>query len=465
MIILLAKKEKLITKGFVRISFNEKIAESRLVIVDGNETLEIKLPPKEKLNWRQSVLIARQIVFFAKKYGVKKLSLDWDEIMALKLGEKQAVAEIFAINFQTANYEFIKYKTIPKEGWNFVDEIQIVDENIGDIKAAFKKGQLIGQEINACRELANIPGGDMTPSILASDIKKAIHGTGIKMKVLEEAEMKKMGMNLILGVGKGSNEKSKFIILEYIGKQEKTPIVLIGKGVTYDSGGLHIKLGNGMNEMAMDMSGGAAVAHAIIAAAKLGVKKRIIALIPAVENMPSGESFRPGDIIKSMSGKTVEIQNTDAEGRLILADANTYAERYKPCLVVNVATLTGAASVALGQRASAIFTNNNAKLENELRELGEQSGDFVWPLPLWEEYEAEIKGTIGDICNIRNQGDTREGGVILAAMFIYQFAKKFPAWAHIDMAPRMTPAFDEFLAKGAVGAPVGLLIKLLENYK
>ncbi len=461
----IAERKKINDKVFTEISFNEKITESRLVMNGASGVLEIKLPAKEKLNWRQSFLIARQIIFYAKKQGIKKIALDWEKVQALKLGSDLDVAEAFATNFETANYEFVKYKTVPKEGWNFVEEIKVVMDDGKNIKDAMTKGQLIGQETNACRELANIPGGDMTPTILASTIKKAITGTGIKMKIVEEAEMKKLGMNLILGVGRGSSEKSKFIILEYVGKKEKSPIVLIGKGVTYDSGGLHIKLGNGMNEMAMDMSGGAAVAHAIIAAAKLGVKKRIIALIPAVENMPSGESFRPGDIIKSMSGQTVEIQNTDAEGRLILADANTYAERYSPCLVVNVATLTGAASVALGQRASAVFTNNNAKLENELRELGEQSGDFVWPLPLWEEYEAEIKGTIGDICNIRNQGDTREGGTILAAMFIYQFAKKFPAWAHIDMAPRMTPVFDEFLAKGAVGAPVGLLIKMLENYK
>ncbi|MFA5994209.1 MAG: leucyl aminopeptidase family protein [Parcubacteria group bacterium] len=460
----ITERKKISDQSWVEISFNEKIRESRLVMSGANGVLEIKLPPKEKLNWRYSFLIARQIIFYAKKQGIKKISLDWEKIQALKLGSDTDVAEAFATNFEMANYEFIKYKTVPKEGWNFVEQVRMVTDDGKNIKDAVAKGQLIGQETNDCRDLANMPGGDMTPSILVADIKKAISGTGVKMKVLEEAEMKKLGMNLILGVGKGSMEKSKFIILEYVGKAEKNPIVFIGKGVTYDSGGLDIKLNGGMLEMSMDMSGGSAVAHAIVAAAKLKIKKRIIGLIPAVENMPSGESFRPGDIIKSMSGQTVEIQSTDAEGRLIMADANTYAERYNPRLVLNVATLTGAASVALGERASAIFTKDET-FESVLRQLGEKSGDYVWPLPMWEEYEAEIKGAMGDVCNIRNQGNTREGGTILGAMFIYQFAKKFPAWVHIDMAPKMTPVFDEFLAKGAAGAPVRLLVKLLEDYK
>jgi leucyl aminopeptidase len=282
------------------------------------------------------------------------------------------------------------------------------------------------------------------------------------MKVLEEKDMKKMKMESVLGVGRGSKEKSKFIILEYAGANDKNPIVLIGKGVTYDTGGLNLKPESGLSEMNMDMSGGSAVAHAIIAAAKLGVKKKIIGLIPAVENMPSGESYRPGDIIKSMSGQTIEILNTDAEGRVIMADANTFAERYSPKLVINVATLAGAALMALGERASAILTKDK-KLSQAICEAGEKSGDYVWPLPLWDEYEAEIKGLEADICNTRNQGPGRMGGAILGAMFIYQFGKKFPLWAHIDIAPRMTAVFDEFLSKGAAGAPVRLLVKLIEN--
>lgn len=458
-------RKKASEKGFVKISFNEKIAESRFVTNGKEESLEIKLLPKEKLNWRKSFLLARQIVFYAKMHRANKLSLDWKDIQALKLGKDEEVAEVFATNFEMANYEFVSHKTAPREGWNFVEEIRIVVDEKNKLEKFFKRGQLIGKETNACRELANMPGGDMTPSVLVNSIKKAVAGTGIKMSVLGEKEMKKLKMESVLGVGRGSKEESKFVILEHKGDGSKNPIVFVGKGVTFDTGGLSLKPADSMLEMNMDMSGGAAVASAVIAAAKLKIKKRVIALIPIVENMPSGESYRPGDIIKSMSGQTIEILNTDAEGRVILADANTYAERFNPSLVINVATLTGAALVALGERASVIFTKD-IKLENALRELGEKSGDHVWPLPLWDEYETEIKGVNADICNTRSQGgNSRHGGSILGAMFIYQFAKKFPAWAHIDIAPKMTPVFDEFLAKGATGASVRLLIKLLEERK
>ena len=219
-----------------------------------------------------------------------------------------------------------------------------------------------------------------------------------------------------------------------------------------------------MYTMHLDMSGGAAVIHATILAAKLGVKKNIVALVPAVENMPGGNSYRPGDILRSMSGKTIEVLNTDAEGRVILADALTYAERYNPRLVVDVATLTGAACVALGERASAIFTRDQS-LENLTRELGEKTGDFVWPMPLWEEYEQEIKGTFGDVANLGKKG--RMGGAIAGAAFLLQFTKNYPKdcpWMHIDMAPTMLATDDEHLAKGAKGSPVKLLLALLENY-
>ena len=268
-------------------------------------------------------------------------------------------------------------------------------------------------------------------------------------------------MGGVLGVAQGSSEDPKFIIAEYNGgPKTQKPVVLVGKGVTFDSGGLNLKPSDSIYEMHLDMSGGAAVIHAVIAAAKLKLKCNVVALVPAVENMVSGSSYRPGDVLRSMSGKTIEVMNTDAEGRVILADALTYAERYKPRLVVDVATLTGASMVALGTRASAIFTRDE-KLEHLLRELGEKSGDYVWPLPLWDEYEEEVKGTFGDVANIGKKD--RLGGAITAAIFLYQFAKNYP-WVHIDMAPRMTTIEGEYLSKGAAGAPVRLLVKLLEEY-
>ena len=209
----------------------------------------------------------------------------------------------------------------------------------------------------------------------------------------------------------------------------------------------------------MDMSGGAAVIHAIAAIATLKIKKNVIGLIPAVENMPSGTSFRPGDILKSMSGKTIEVLNTDAEGRIILADALTYAKKYNPRMVVDVATLTGAALVAVGQKASALFSKDE-NLIKLFRNLGEETGEYVWPLPLWDEFEDDIKGTFGDIINT---GKTRYAGATLGAIFLYQFAKDYP-WVHLDIAPRMTSTEGEYLAKGSVGAPIRLLVKLIEQY-
>ncbi len=448
----------------VKISFKKEITESQLVVKEKEETLEMKLLDKEKLDYRQLVILTRQIIFYAKKYGIRKIILDWEEVKLLLEKSVKKPGEILAVNLEMANYEFVRYKEKPKEGWNFVEEVMIISK-IKNVELAkeIKKGQLIGREINQVRELTNTPGGEMTPQLLEREIRQAIKGTNMKMKVLEEADMKKLSMGAILGVAKGSLEKPKFIILEYEGKKEKNPIVLVGKGVTFDAGGLNIKSGDGMNEMHMDMSGGAAVAFAAILASKLGIKKKIVALIPTVENMPSGESLRPNDILKSMSGKTIEVQNTDAEGRIILADALTYAEKYSPRLVVDVATLTGAAVVALGQKASVIMSKDEALIENTKR-LGEESGDYVWPLPLWEEYEKEVEGVFADVCNLRKEGNTRDGGTILGGAFLYQFAKKFPAWMHIDMAPRDHSSDDEFLAKGSAGAPVRLLFKLLESY-
>jgi leucyl aminopeptidase len=304
----------------------------------------------------------------------------------------------------------------------------------------------------------------MTPTILAQKAKEAVKGLPVKLTVLGEKEMKAKNMQAILSVGQGSTEESKFIIMEYSGgKKGEAPAVLVGKGVTFDTGGINIKPSTGLGDMHMDMSGGAAVIHTIALAAKLKLKKNIVALIPSVENMASGSSYRPGDVIRSMSGKTIEVLNTDAEGRVILADALTYASKYKPALVIDVATLTGAAIVALGERANAIFSKDDELLKTT-SQLGEISGDPVWPLPLWEEYEDDIQGSIGDYTNI-HKDDKRGGGAIMGAIFLYQFIKESNCpWLHIDMAPRMTSIPGDYLAKGATGTPVRLLLKLVEEW-
>jgi leucyl aminopeptidase len=267
----------------------------------------------------------------------------------------------------------------------------------------------------------------------------------------------------ILGVAQGSKFPPRLIVMEYWGKSQnkKDPIVLAGKGITYDTGGLSLKPSSSMLGMHLDMSGGAAVISAIALAAKLKLRQNIVAIVPAVENMIGGESYRPGDIVRSMSGKTMEILNTDAEGRVVLADALHYAKKYKPKLCVDVATLTGAAVVALGERSN-VFMTRDEKFHKLFMNLGEESGDYMWPLPLWDEYLEDIKGTHGDITNTGN-GKTSGGGTITAGMFLAQFAQDMP-WVHIDMAPRMTAIAGDELAKGAAGEPVRFLYKLLETY-
>ena len=427
----------------------------------GQKSIKLGVGPFRRLTERRLHIVARQAVNIARANKIKRLAIDFSQwqFPSINIGYDE-IAEILAINFEMANFQFVVYKTPPKEGWDFINEIIVYGKEAENIKLALERGQIIGEQINATRTLCNTPGGEMTPSLLAQAAKEALKGTKATLKVLGVKEMTKLGMGGVLGVARGSSEEPRFIAMEYLnGPKNQAPVVLVGKGVTFDTGGLNLKPSDHIYEMHMDMSGGAAVIHAVALAAKLGLNKNIIGLVPAVENMPSGSSYRPGDILKTMSGKTIEVLNTDAEGRIILADALAYAGRYKPRLVVDVATLTGAAVVAVGQRATALFTKDE-NLEKLFRELGEASGDYVWPLPLWDEYEDEIKGTFGDWANV---GKTKYGGAIQGAVFLHQWAKDYP-WVHLDIAPRMTAIEGEQLAKGAVGAPVRLLIKLLEKF-
>ncbi|HUD02561.1 MAG TPA: leucyl aminopeptidase [Candidatus Paceibacterota bacterium] len=414
---------------------------------------------------RKAIMLMRKASSFAKQNQIKSFEIDFKEIRTLAakdIGDAE-LAELIAEAFMMVDYEHVAYKHAPKEGFIFINTV-VVRNASAAVKNGFAKGAAVGNAVNAARELSNTPGGDMTPEKLAEAALKAAEGTKAKVKVLGRAEMTELGMGAILGIAKGSAEEPQFIVVEYWGTdRSKKPVVLVGKGVTFDTGGLNIKPGDHMYEMHMDMSGGAAVIQAVILAATLGLKKNVVALVPAVENNLAHNAVRPGDVLKSMSGKTIEILNTDAEGRVILADAITYAKKYNPAAVVDVATLTGAALTALGTVASAYMTNNE-KLIPSLMELGEESGDYIWPLPLWDEYDDMVKGTFGDVPNISTMGNSREGGVIAGGKFLEVFAKELECpWVHLDIAPVMTSRPGDFLAKGAAGAPVRLLLKLIEN--
>lgn len=334
---------------------------------------------------------------------------------------------------------------------------------LGIAEEASRQAQAIVEGVTLAKDLANLPSNICTPAYLAEQAKSlcALHDK-LSCKVLNEKQIEKEGMNALLAVAKGSSMPSQLIILEYKGSEqaEEAPIVLVGKGVTFDSGGISIKPAKNMDEMKFDMSGAAAVLGTLSAAVSLQLPLNIVGVIPAVENMPSGTATRPGDIITSLSGQTIEILNTDAEGRLILCDALTYVENhYKPDVVIDIATLTGACVIALGHHAHGLFSNHNP-LTNDLLNAGRLSGDRAWELPLWDDYQEMLKSPFADVANVSN---SRDAGAITAACFLSRFTKKF-RWAHLDIAGTAWPGnHGKGRQKGATGRPVPLLTQYLIN--
>lgn len=453
-------------KGYTRIAFVEEKGVKRLVRENGHDTIEIgvELP----LNRRKFITLCRSIVATSKHFKVKKIAVQFDAYPTLWKTLRQIplerIAQLAAENFEMASYEFTRHKAKPKGGFVTVDEILLCGSTSKSTVAAVKRGHAIAEEVNKTRELANSPAGHLTPRGLAEAAQKAVRGLPVSVTVIGRAGIKKLGMGLLAGVGSGSSNEPTFTIMKYDGgKKGEQPIVLIGKGITFDSGGLNLKSSPHIYEMHMDMSGAASVIHTIALASKLKIKKNIIALVPAAENLVGPDATRPGDIHTSLSGKTVEITDTDAEGRLVLADAITYAKRFTPAVVLDAATLTGAAVVALGFHASGLMTRDE-KLSAKLVALGEESGEYVWPLPLWDEYESVIKSDFADLQN-HSIENGRYGGATNGAIFLWQFAKELDCpWAHIDIAPRMTSTTGDELAPGAAGAPVRLFISFIEQF-
>ncbi len=432
----------------------------------GNAPAYVLLAAAEDLTERKFGLLVRQLVRAAKAEGAKKIGIYLEDFERENLFAETAAAAI-AEHALAAHFDFSEqFKTPPKEGWKRVEEIKLFTyHDAKKIEEAIAKGETIGESINLCRTLSNYPPGDMMPEALmeaAQDIAKT--SKKIELTIFDEARLKSEGMNAILAVGRGSVNPPRLIIMEYKGgKSNDEPLALVGKGVTFDSGGLNLKPGEGMADMHMDMSGGAAVLAAIKAIAALELPVNIVGLVPAVENMPSGTSYRQGDIIKAYGGKTIEIGNTDAEGRVIMADAIEYAKTKKPALIFTIATLTGAAVSALGMRASALFVKNNKPLQDAMQQLGEESGDRLWPLPLWDEHEKDVEGTYADVTNTSKSG-SRYGWALFAAAFLSHFAKPLP-FVHVDMAPRMTTIpEEEFLSKGASGYGVKLIVELATQW-
>lgn len=329
------------------------------------------------------------------------------------------------------------------------------DENAQDeAEAGLKQGLAIAGGMKLARDLANLPGNICTPSYLAEQAEKlGKQHKKLKVKILDEDELQELGMGSFLSVSKGSRQPAKLIVMEYGGASAKTkPYVLVGKGLTFDAGGISLKPAANMDEMKYDMCGGASVIAALGVAAELELPLNVVGLVPASENLPDGAANKPGDIVTSMAGITIEILNTDAEGRLILCDTLTYAKRYEPVAVIDTATLTGACIVALGRHPSGLM-GNDEELCAQLIQAGETSRDRVWRLPLWDEYQEQLKSNFADLANIGGP----DGGTITAGCFLSRFAKDFK-WAHVDIAGT---AWKTGADKGATGRPVPLLSQYL----
>ena len=325
---------------------------------------------------------------------------------------------------------------------------------LAEARQGVKQGVAIANGVDLARVLGNRPGNLCTPSDLAAqamDLKK--QHPRLKVRVLEEKDMEKLGMGSLLSVSRGSRQPAKLIVMQYNGSPSKeNPVVLVGKGVTFDSGGISIKPGAAMDEMKFDMCGAASVFGTVSATAELALPVNLVGIVPATENLPDGAASKPGDIVTSMSGQTIEILNTDAEGRLILCDALTYADKFSPDVVVDIATLTGACVVALGGQAAGLL-GNDQELVDELLAAGQTSGDRAWQLPLWEEYDEQLSSNFADMANIGG----REAGTITAACFLGRFTKDY-RWCHLDIAG---VAWKSGKAKGATGRPVPLLMQFL----
>ncbi len=355
-------------------------------------------------------------------------------------------------------YSFRKYMTKKENAHGEVKYLLIAgnDKIRRLLEQGASKGKILAEATNLARDLVNEPGNFMTPSHMADTARQLAKSYGLEASVLERNQMAELGMGALLGVAQGSQQPPKFIILNYKGdNSDKVDLALVGKGITFDSGGLSIKPSERMAEMKGDMAGGASVIAALTAIARLKLKINVTAIIPATENLPSGSALKPGDVLTAMNGKTIEVLNTDAEGRLILADALGYARKLDARFIIDVATLTGACWIALGDICTGAFTNNQ-ELADKMIAAGAESGEFIWQMPMYDEYKEQIKSEVADIKNVGG----RHGGAITAAKFLAEFVDEIP-WVHLDIAgPSQSEKERGYLVKGATGVPVRALVNL-----
>lgn len=433
------------------ISSKGNVKASRLLLIGVGERSEYKAPNVAVLAGTAARLLRKKNV---KSFALVPRSDESDGVIASSA--MQGVV--------TAGFDLDKYRTADKNKQAIESFVLCVENgNQKELNDGLKRGEIVGDSMNFTRDLCNEPANILPPTEMARRAEKMAKEVGLKCEILDEAKMKKMGMNSLLSVSAGSEQPAKLIVLRYEPKKSSSKkgelIAFVGKGITFDTGGISIKPAEGMDAMKYDMSGGGAVIGTMRAIALLKPTVPVLGIVAAVENMPDGKATRPGDVVTAMNGKTIEILNTDAEGRLILADAVAYAEKQGATKIVDMATLTGAVIIALGDVNTAVLSNDQ-DLANEIIECGKEVGENFWQLPIGKDYSKGIKSDIADIKNI---GPARKAGTIIGAVFIQEFVDK-AKWAHLDIAGTAWADGEKpHQSKGPTAIPIRTLLKLIER--
>lgn len=438
-------------------------AGSHLLLIDpegvkAKRLLLVGCGKKKDLDLRHYESLQRNSIKALEKYHFKD-AITTLTTLPVKEADIDTRASLLARVTETSGYRYTATRSGKKSPPSLTSLDICLDDRKDQRKArsGLEKGQAIGRGMNAARELGNLPGNICTPTYLGEQaVALGKKHKNLKVKVLSEAQMKRLGMGALLSVSAGSEQPATFIVMEYQGTDSKQkPDVIVGKGITFDTGGISLKPSPGMDEMKYDMCGAASVMGTMQSICELQPKSNIVAVIASAENMPGGNATKPGDVVTSMSGQTIEVLNTDAEGRLVLCDALTYVERYSPRSVIDIATLTGAIITALGSEVSGLMSNND-ELAESLYTLGQLHLDPVWRMPVWDQYQKQLDSNFADMANIGGA----KAGSITAACFLSRFAKKYH-WAHLDIAGT---AWLQGPQKGATGRPVPLLVEYLLSH-
>jgi leucyl aminopeptidase len=450
---------KLIDAGDISGKLGEHLLLQRLDGIRAQRVLLVGCGKSKELDAKKFDKLLGHTYKALQKYNIGEAAVALVSVHANGADAGQR-ASLLARTFMHQQYQYSA--TLSRKSKPFqLARVAVLLEDAGErgtVTRHLASGKAVGQGMNVARELGNLPGNVCTPTYLGKQALQlaARHTKLLKAQVLSEAQMRRLGMHSLLSVGNGSQQDSALIVMQYRGAAAaEKPHVIVGKGITFDSGGISLKPGAAMDEMKFDMCGAASVLGVMTALCELKPKINVVGVIASAENMPSGTATKPGDVITSMSGQTIEVLNTDAEGRLVLCDALTYISRFKPKSVIDIATLTGACIVALGSVASGLMSNDD-KLAETLYDCGQKALDPVWRLPIWDEYQEQLKSNFADIANIGGP----KAGTITAACFLSRFTKDY-RWAHLDIAGT---AWLQGAQKGATGRPVPLLLQYLLNH-